>query len=91
MVQRREEVVEVEGFSSEYSFPLGRGDSFGHVSRSPNEEFGSGDISVVNSEEFACFLIDNVIAVEGRFIWVKPSHLRLLDFEFLLRGFIDIV
>ena len=91
MLQRWEEVVEIKDFPPEDSFPLGRWDSFRHVSGSSNGKFGSGNVFVVDSEESACFLIGNVIAVEGRLIWVKQTHLRLFDFGLLLRGFIDIV
>ena len=50
MVEKREDVVEVDGFSFENSFPLGGRDSGRRVVGNPDEELGFGDITVVCSE-----------------------------------------
>jgi len=90
-VERREEVVEVECFSSEDTLPLRGRDTGGCVPVELCKEFGAGDVFVVDLKALAGFSATFILGERGGVVRVKPTHVALSGSSLLPWWFVGVV
>jgi hypothetical protein len=90
-VERREEVVEVEGFSSEDTLPLRGRDTGGSIPVELCKEFGARDVLVVDLEAFAGLSAAFILGERGGVVRVIPPHVALLGSSLFPGWFVGVV
>ena len=89
-MERRQEVVEIECFSSEDTLPLGGRDTGGCIPVELCEEFGARDVFVVDLEAFTGLSAAVILGERGGVVRVVP-HVALFGSPLLSRRLVEVV